>query len=89
MINTIIDNTKTMEKEKKIFEKVLLIALSISFIYIVNIFLKINQEKLYIESTIFFIRGFNSILSILAVGSAFISYGRLKSDSLLDRKSVV
>ena len=82
MINTITYNKKTIEKERKIFEKVLFIVLSISFIYIGNIFLKINQEKLYIESTIFFIRGFNSVLSILAVGSAFISYGRLKSDSL-------
>lgn len=56
--------------------------LLISCIYIFNIFSKIGEEKSYLESTLFFIRHFSSILSLLALGTCFISYNRTKKDSI-------
>ena len=71
-----------IEKEKLIFEKIIFIVLIISCIYISNIFSKIGEERTYLESTIFFIRNFSSILSMLAFGSCLISYMRIKKDSI-------
>ena len=80
--NVIINDKKMMEKEKLIFEKIIFIVLIISCIYISNIFSKIGEERTYLESTIFFIRNFSSILSMLAFGSCLISYMRIKKDSI-------
>lgn len=82
MINNIISDKNLIEKEKKIFELIIFFILLISCIYIFNIFSKIGEERSYLESTLFFIRSFNSILSLLAFGSCLISYNRLKKDSV-------
>lgn len=82
MINNIISDKNLIEKEKKIFELIIFFILLISCIYIFNIFSKIGEEKSYLESTLFFIRSFSSILSLLAFGSCLISYNRLKKDSI-------
>ncbi|MCC3670094.1 sensor histidine kinase [Terrisporobacter mayombei] len=82
MINNIISDKNLIEKEKKIFEIIIFFILLISCIYIFNIFSKIGAEKSYLESTLFFIRSFSSILSLLAFGSCLISYNRLKKDSI-------
>ena len=82
MINNIISDKNLIEKEKKIFELIIFFILLISCIYIFNIFSKIGEERSYLESTLFFIRSFSSILSLLAFGSCLISYNRLKKDSV-------
>lgn len=82
MVNNIINTRNIKEKEKKLFKVLLIFILLVSFTYIFNIFSKVGEEKTYLESTILFIRGFSSILSILAFGSCLISYNRLKKDSI-------
>lgn len=82
MVNNIIRDRSLIEKEKKLFELIILSVLLISCIYIFNIFSKIGEEKSYLESTLFFIRSFSSVLSLLAFGSCLISYNRLKKDSI-------
>ena len=82
MIENIISNENIIEREKNIFEKIILVVCMLSFIYIFNIFSKIGSEKSYLETTLFFIRSFNFILSLLAYGSCLISYYRLKKDSI-------
>lgn len=82
MINNIISDRSLIEKEKKLFEKIIFFVLLVCCIYVFNIFSKIGEEKSYLESTLFFIRSFSSILSVLAFGSCLISYNRLKKDSI-------
>lgn len=82
MINNIISDRFLIEKEKKLFEKIIFFVILVSCIYIFNIFSKMGEEKSYLESTLFFIRSFSSILSVLAFGSCLISYNRLKKDSI-------
>ena len=82
MIENIISNENIIEREKNIFEKIILVVCMLSFIYIFNIFSKIGSEKSYLETTLFFNRSFNFILSLLAYGSCLISYYRLKKDSI-------
>lgn len=81
-MNNVISDGSIIKKEKKLFELIIFTILLISCTYIFNIFSKIGQEKSYLESTLFFIRTFSSILSLLAVGSCLISYNRLKKDSI-------
>lgn len=82
MTTNIISNNSLIEKEKIIFEKIIGFVLVVSCIYIFNIFSRIGQEKSYLESTLFFIRSFSSILSLLAFGSCLFSYNKLKRDSI-------
>lgn len=82
MIKNIISDTSLIEKEKKLFEKIIFIILVVACIYTFNIFSRMGEEKSYLESTLFFIRSFSSILSLLAFGSCLISYNRVKKDSL-------
>lgn len=82
MIKNIISDTSLIEKEKKLFEKIIFIILVVACIYTFNIFSRIGEEKSYLESTLFFIRSFSTILSLLAFGSCLISYNRVKKDSL-------
>lgn len=82
MVNNIINDTKLIEKQKKIFESIIFFILLVSCIFIFNIFSKIGEEKSYLESTLFFIRTFSSIISFLAFGSCLISYNRLRRDSI-------
>lgn len=82
MIKNIISDRSLIEKERKLFEKTIFIIFLVSCIYIFNIFSSIGAEKSYLESTLFFIRNFSSILSLLAFGSCLISYNRVKKDSI-------
>lgn len=82
MTENIISGRSIAEKEKKLFGLIVYFILLVSCIYIFNIFSKIGEEKSYLESTLFFIRSFSSILSLLAFGSCLISYNRLKRDSI-------
>ena len=47
MIENIISNENIIEREKNIFEKIILVVCMLSFIYIFNIFSKIGSEKLH------------------------------------------
>lgn len=82
MINNIIRDRHLIEKEKKLFELLIIFILLVCCTYIFNIFSKIGAEKSYLESTLFFIRSFSSILSLLAFGSCLISYNRVNRDSI-------
>ena len=53
----------------------------ISLIFI-NIIFKLDKNMTYTGVALVFIKSFNSILSILALGSCLISYCRLKNDSV-------
>lgn len=82
MIKNVISDRNLIEKERKLFEKIIFTIFLVSCIYIFNIFSRIGEEKSYLESTLFFIRSFSSILSLLAFGSCLISYNRVKKDSI-------
>lgn len=82
MMNNIIRDRSLIEKEKKLFELIILFILAICCFYIFDIFSKIGDEKSYLESTLFFIRSFSSVLSLLAFASCLISYNRLKKDNI-------
>ena len=80
MIENIMIDKNAIEKEKKIYEMIIFVVLSLSCIYIFNIFSKIASDKSYLESTVFFIRNFSFILSLLAFGNCLISYYRVNKD---------
>ena len=82
MVDNIMSDIRIIEKEKKVFESIICFILLVSCIFIFNIFSNIGDEKSYLESTLFFIRTFSSIISFLAFGSCLISYNRLKRDSI-------
>ena len=82
MIENIISDKSIIEKEKKLFESIICFILLVSCIFIFNIFSNIGDEKSYLESTLFFIRTFSSIISFLAFGGCLISYNRVKRDSI-------
>ncbi|WP_455540054.1 sensor histidine kinase [Terrisporobacter sp.] len=82
MFKNIISDRNIIEREKKVFEKVVFIVLVVSCIYIFKIFTKIGEESSYLKTTLFFIRSFSFILSLLAFVSCLISYNRLKKDSI-------
>ncbi len=82
MIENIMIDKNAIEKEKKIYEMIIFVVLSLSCIYIFNIFSKIASDKSYLESTVFFIRNFSFILSLLAFGNCLISYYRVNKDSV-------
>ncbi|MEG0855315.1 MAG: HAMP domain-containing sensor histidine kinase [Terrisporobacter sp.] len=86
MINKIIDDNNICEKDKKAFKNLIIIVSLITFIFILTfifgIFTKENTNIPNLKSTIFFIRSFNSILSVLSLGTCLISYRRLKSDDV-------
>ncbi len=82
MMTQQIENEILIGKEKKIFIYIVTIVLLISLVLISNIFLKKDVNGSYLESTLGFIKFFNSVLSMLAFGTCLISYNRLKKDSI-------
>lgn len=82
MIPQQIENKILIVKEKKIFKYIVVAVLLISLVLISNIFLKKDVNASYLESTLGFIKLFNSVLSMLAFGTCLISYNRLKKDSI-------
>ena len=82
MIFNIIDDKRLIEKDQNLFKYIILFTLLVLSIFMVNIFSSNNFEDTYLESTLGFIRYFNSILSILAFGSCLISYSRLRRDDV-------
>lgn len=82
MEESIINNKKTIGSKYKmlIYVSVGMLALILSFI--VNIIFKLDKSISYVEFPLIFIKSFNFILSILALGSCLISYCRLKNDSV-------
>lgn len=82
MMENIIDDKRLIEKEKKTFGIIMGVVFTILFIFVFSIFTTDHTERPYLESTLVFIRYFNSILAILAFGSCLISYNRLKKDDV-------
>ena len=78
----IIDNKKFEEKENRLLIYVMITILIVCTISVTNIFFLSEGEKTYLDSTLSFIRIFNSVTSILAFGSCIIAYNRLKKDSV-------
>jgi hypothetical protein len=82
MMRQQIENKILIGKEKKIFTYIVAAVLLISLVLISNIFLNKDVNGSYLESTLGFIKFFNSVLSMLAFGTCLISYNRLKKDSI-------
>lgn len=82
MIQNILNIQRIVDKEKKIFKCIMFLTFLISMVFIVRIFIVKGIDRYYLESTLFFIRTFNFILSLLASGSCLISFNRLKNDSV-------
>ena len=82
MLSKIIKNNKILDEEKKLFRNIMIMVLLISSSFSFNIFSSSASKIPCLEATITFIRSFNSILSILALGTCFMSYKRLKRDDV-------
>lgn len=82
MMKNIIDDKKLVEKEKKTFGIIMVVLFTILFIFVFSIFSAGDLDRPELQSTLVFIRFFNSTLGILAFGSCMISYNRLKKDDV-------
>ena len=81
MVENIINKKLREIKEKPILYINIIMLTLISLIFI-NIIFKLDKNMTYTGVALVFIKSFNSILSILALGSCLISYCRLKNDSV-------
>ncbi|WP_250673569.1 HAMP domain-containing sensor histidine kinase (plasmid) [Paraclostridium ghonii] len=68
--------------EKRLLIYVIFSMLALSIVIIATVFFKDNMNPNYLESTLYFIKLFNFMISILGIGSCLISYNRTKNESI-------
>lgn len=68
--------------EKRLLIYVIFSMLSLSIVIIATVFFKDNMNPNYLESTLYFIKLFNFMISILGIVSCLISYNRTKNESI-------
>lgn len=68
--------------EKRLLIYVIFSMLALSIVIIATVFFKDNMNPNYLESTLYFIKLFNFMISILGIGSCLISYNRTKNESV-------
>ncbi|MPM38348.1 Adaptive-response sensory-kinase SasA [bioreactor metagenome] len=78
----VLSNKHLIEKEKKMLRYIIVVVLLISTLLIGKIFCAKSTNLPHLQSTLHFIRFFNTILASLAFGSCIMAYNRLKQDSI-------
>ncbi|WP_195990069.1 HAMP domain-containing sensor histidine kinase [Clostridium sp. D53t1_180928_C8] len=82
MMSKIIDEGSLEKKEKNLLIYIVFITIGIVIFEFFYIFRNKNMDISYLQSTILFIKFFNSTLSLLAFGSCIVLYIRLKRESI-------
>lgn len=72
MEESIINNKKSIGSKYKILIYISISMLALILSFIVNIIFKLDKSISYVEFSLIFIKSFNFILSILALGSCLI-----------------